>query len=302
MNWYKEYQTEWKEIIETVARELGKSEQMVEKDTIQSMFLFELAKSELPFVFKGGTSLSKAYNLVDRFSEDIDLSMNRRPTQSERVKSKELIIEIAENLGLVLSNPEEIKSRYDYNKYVFKYDSLFSVIPLEIIIETSYYQSVYPVDKHVVGSFVGRFCLDRNIILPVPFEAAEVMMNVQSIERTFVDKVFAVCDYKIQNMQDRDSRHLYDICKLLREVELNEELDKLIDMVRDDRMQSKNNPSAQLEYIIPDMLKEIIRSRFYEPDYKNVTQKLLYEDISYDYAIENGIAIIAESDVFIYKK
>lgn len=302
MNWYKEYQTEWKEIIVTVARELGKSEQMVEKDTIQSMFLFELAKSELPFVFKGGTSLSKAYNLVDRFSEDIDLSMNRRPTQSERVKSKELIIEIAENLGLVLSNSEEIRSRYDYNKYVFKYDSLFSVIPLEIIIETSYYQSVYPVDKHVVGSFVGRFCLERSIILPVPFEAAEVMLNVQSIERTFVDKVFAVCDYKIQNMQDRDSRHLYDICKLLREVELNEELDKLIDMVRDDRMQSKNNPSAQLEYIIPDMLKEIIRSRFYEPDYKNVTQKLLYEDISYDYAIENGIAIIAESDVFIYKK
>ena len=302
MNWYREYQAEWKEIIETVARELGRSEQMVEKDTIQSIFLFELAKSELPFVFKGGTSLSKAYNLIDRFSEDIDLSMNRRPTQSERVKSKELIIEIAENLGLVLSNPEEIKSRYDYNKYVFKYDSLFAVIPLEIIIETSYYQSVYPVDKHVVGSFVGRFCLDRNIILPVPFEAAEVMMNVQSIERTFVDKVFAVCDYKIQNMQDRDSRHLYDICKLLQEVELNEELNKLIDMVRDDRMQSKNNPSAQLEYIIPDMLKEIIRSRFYEPDYKNVTQKLLYEDISYDYAIENGIAIIAESDVFIYKK
>ena len=302
MNWYKEYQAEWKEIIETVARELGRSEQMVEKDTIQSMFLFELAKSELPFVFKGGTSLSKAYNLIDRFSEDIDLSMNRRPTQSERVKSKELIIEIAENLGLVLSNPEEIKSRYDYNKYVFKYDSLFSVIPLEIIIETSYYQSVYPVDKHVVGSFVGRFCLERNIILPVPFEAAEVMMNVQSVERTFVDKVFAVCDYKIQNMQDRDSRHLYDICKLLREVELNEELDKLIDMVRDDRMQSKNNPSAQPEYIIPDMLKDIIRSRFYEPDYKNVTQKLLYEDISYDYAIENGIAIIAESDVFVYKK
>ena len=302
MNWYREYQTEWKEIIETVARELGRSEQMVEKDTIQSMFLFELAKSELPFVFKGGTSLSKAYNLIDRFSEDIDLSMNRRPAQSERVKSKELIIEIAENLGLVLSNPEEIKSRYDYNKYVFKYDSLFSVVPLEIIIETSYYQSVYPVDKHVVGSFVGRFCLDRNIILPVPFEAAEVMMNVQSVERTFVDKVFAVCDYKIQNMQDRDSRHLYDICKLIREVELNEELDKLIDMVRDDRMQSKNNPSAQLEYIIPDMLKEIIRSRFYEPDYKNVTQKLLYEDISYDCAIENGIAIIAESDVFVYKK
>lgn len=156
MSWYKEHFAEWKEIIETVAREQGKSEQMVEKDTIQSMFLYELAKSELPFVFKGGTSLSKAYDLIDRFSEDIDLSMNRRPTQSERIKSKEMIIRIAESLGMTLSNPDEIKSRYDYNKYVFQYDSMFATIPLEIIVETSYYQAVYPVEKQMVGSFVGK--------------------------------------------------------------------------------------------------------------------------------------------------
>lgn len=83
MNWYKNHPEEWKEIIETVAREIGRTELMVEKDTVQSMFLYELAKAELPFVFKGGTSLSKAYNLIDRFSEDIDLSMNRKPTESE---------------------------------------------------------------------------------------------------------------------------------------------------------------------------------------------------------------------------
>lgn len=302
MSWYKEHFAEWKEIIETVAREQGRSEQMVEKDTIQSMFLFELAKSELPFVFKGGTSLSKAYDLIDRFSEDIDLSMNRRPTQSERVKSKEIIISIAEGLGLSLSNLDEIKSRYDYNKYVFQYDSMFATIPLEIIVETSYYQAVYPVEKHVVGGFVGKFCKERKIKLPVPFDAAEVYMNVQSVERTFIDKVFAVCDYKIQNMQDRDSRHLYDICKLLGKVKLDQQLDELIDVVRDDRMHSKNNPSAQLEHNIPEMLREIISSRFYESDYKNVTQKLLYEDIPYDYAIEHGIAIVAETDVFEYKK
>ena len=69
MSWYKEYRSQWKEIIETVARELGRTELMVEKDTIQSMFLLELSKSELPFVFKGGTSLSKAYNLIDRLQD-----------------------------------------------------------------------------------------------------------------------------------------------------------------------------------------------------------------------------------------
>lgn len=301
MNWYKENYSEWKEIIETVARELGRSEQMVEKDTIQSMFLCELAKEDIPFVFKGGTSLSKAYNLIDRFSEDIDLSMNRRPTQSERAHSKDVIISIAESLGLILSNPGDIKSRFDYNKYVFNYDSMFAEIPLEIIIETSYYQSVYPVEKHVVGSFVGKFCTEKNIELPVVFEGAEVVMNVQSVERTFIDKVFAVCDYKIQNMQDRDSRHLYDISKLIGSVKFDKDLDELIDKVRADRMKSKNNPSAQLKYNITKMLREIIESRFYESDYRNITQKLLYEGVSYDYAVEKGIQKIAETDLFEYK-
>jgi len=302
VNWYKNHSKEWKEIIETVAREIGRTELMVEKDTVQSMFLSELSKAELPFVFKGGTSLSKAYNMIDRFSEDIDLSMNRKPTESERKASKELIIQIAESLGMTLGNPDKIRSRYDYNKYVFKYMSLFVSMPVEIIIETSYYQTAYPVEKHEVGSFVGRFCEERGIDLPIPFKAAKVYMNVQSIRRTFVDKVFAICDYRIQNMQDRDSRHLYDICKLAGQLKMDEEMDALVDKVREDRMLSPNNPSAQLEYIIPEMLKEIIESKFYESDYKNVTQKLLYEDIDYDYAVQNGIALVAQSDVFIYKK
>ena len=78
MNWYKNHYIEWKEVLETVSREIKKAEILVEKDTIQSMFLNELSKVNLPFVFKGGTSLSKAYNLINRFSEDIDLSMQKR--------------------------------------------------------------------------------------------------------------------------------------------------------------------------------------------------------------------------------
>jgi len=302
MSWYNNYKNEWREIIETIASEQGHSNSMVEKDTIQSMFLKKLSESELPFVFKGGTSLSKAFNIIDRFSEDIDLSMNRKPTQSERKASKALIIHIADSLGLVLANPDDIQSRYDYNRYVFRYESLFYPFQMEIIVETSYYQIVYPVQKHTIHSFVGKFCEDNNIDLPIPFPEQSFDMNVQSLERTFIDKVFAVCDYRIQNMQERDSRHLYDICKLLPQVKLDEHLSKLIDDVRDDRMHSKNNPSAQLEYNIPDMLNEIIVSHFFESDYRDVTMKLLYENINYNYAIENGIAKIAKSDVFLYQK
>ena len=50
------------------------------------------------------------------------------------------------------------------------------------------------------------------------------------------------------------------------------------------------------------MLKEIISSRFYESDYNNITKKLLYEDVSYEEAISNGIAIVADMDIFKYKR
>lgn len=46
MSWYSEYRNEWKEIIEAVARECKRAELMVEKDTVQSMFLLELSKVE----------------------------------------------------------------------------------------------------------------------------------------------------------------------------------------------------------------------------------------------------------------
>ena len=134
--------------------------------------------------------------------------------------------------------------------------------------------------------------------MPVEFDAASFNMNVQSLERTFIDKVFAVCDYKIQNMMDRDSRHLYDIAKILPNINLDDNLKELVKLVRLDRSKSKNNPSANSKYNINEMLEDIIGTRFYEPDYKNITFKLLYDKISYDDAIKNGIEIILSTDVF----
>lgn len=298
MNWYREFREEWKEIIETVAAEKKRTVQMVEKDTIQAMFLAELSKEEIPFVFKGGTCLSKVYGLIDRFSEDIDLSVNRPITQSERKSTKKIITRIGEALGMSLSNPDNVFSNHDYNKYVFTYESLFSSIPLEIIVETSYYLTAFPCEKLAVHSFVSDFCKERSIELPIPFDAADCEINAQSLERTLIDKVFAICDYRIYDMRDRDSRHLYDISKLLTRVSLNYSLKPLIAEVRSDRLKLKNNPSAQPQYNITEMLEEIIVSRFYEADYRNITVKLLYENVTYDEAIEKGITLVAKSGLF----
>ena len=60
MNWYKDKQKEWLEIINVVSSEIKKDTTIIEKDLIQSLFLYRLSQYDFPFVFKGGTSLSKA--------------------------------------------------------------------------------------------------------------------------------------------------------------------------------------------------------------------------------------------------
>lgn len=271
---------------------------MVEKDMIQSMFLRSLSLSDVDLVFKGGTSLSKCFGLIERFSEDLDLSMERKPTEAEKKHVYTTIMSIAADLGLDLLNPESVMSRHNYNKYVFGYESLFAGSSLNIIVETSFYQEVYPVVIHKVDSFVGSFCAEREITLPIPFETESFNMPVQTLERTFIDKVFAICDYKIQGVQEGKSRHLYDIYKLLPKVSFSSELRELIDKVRKDRRSSKNNPSSQLSYDIPKLLGEIIDSRYFEEDYNTVTKKLLYENINYEEAITEGIANVIEACIF----
>ena len=57
---------------------MGLPEQAVEKDywvTVRLQLIFDSELSE-HIIFKGGTSLSKNGNLIERFSEDIDLAVN----------------------------------------------------------------------------------------------------------------------------------------------------------------------------------------------------------------------------------
>jgi predicted nucleotidyltransferase component of viral defense system len=68
-----------KNAYEQIAEATGMSAFAVEKDwwvvqTLSAVFETEISRQ---LVFKGGTSLSKAWNLIRRFSEDIDLAINR---------------------------------------------------------------------------------------------------------------------------------------------------------------------------------------------------------------------------------
>ena len=66
-------------VIQNTADKLNMSKAIVEKDLWVCMilkYLFSKFKYRDSIVFKGGTSLSKVYKLIERFSEDIDLALD----------------------------------------------------------------------------------------------------------------------------------------------------------------------------------------------------------------------------------
>jgi len=67
----------FKELIDTTAKNLNLPFLYIEKDYWVTYVLKNLANSQYSdiAIFKGGTSLSKAYRIIDRFSEDIDLAV-----------------------------------------------------------------------------------------------------------------------------------------------------------------------------------------------------------------------------------
>ena len=70
-----------KALFQNTAAKMGLTEAIVEKDywvCFMLDYLFHRCKWKNSIAFKGGTSLSKAYGLIERFSEDIDLILDWR--------------------------------------------------------------------------------------------------------------------------------------------------------------------------------------------------------------------------------
>ena len=302
MNWYKEYGNEWREIIEVVAGEEHRTTQMVEKDTIQSMFLLGLSKSELPFVFKGGTSLSKAYALIDRFSEDIDLNVQseKKPSESKRRQLKANITQIISDLEFELTNADSIKSRRDYNRYIIDYPSSLSAAYLkeQLIVETAIYQRAYPTKVMSADSLIYQYLHENGCgDFIKQYDLEPFTLNVQTAERTMIDKMYALADYYLLNTTTEHSRHIYDIYKLSEIVTVDDTLKELALSVAEERRPHKMCLSVQNGKNVTEILREVIDKKTYKEDYDTITVPLLFEAVSYNTAV-SALENILQNGIF----
>ena len=299
---HKENKELFRDIISIVSERKNVTTDIVEKDYYVTMILYLLSQKEIEVIFKGGTSLSKAYGVIDRFYEDIDITFKEHLGESRRKKLKYNILKpIAEDLEIEIKNWKDIESDKNYNHYDFYYNSVsdnsnFSGLSPFVKLETALMSYSFPTERRQISNYIYDTLKNEEPELIKKYNLIPFEMSVQCLNRTLADKIFAVCDYYLQGKAQRNSRHLYDIFKLLNYVEIDEEFVELMMKVREHRktVGEKIAPAANENVDILQLAREIYDSRFYENDYHNTTENIISDEIDYSIVIERYIQVVKE--------
>lgn len=284
-----ENKKDFSDLILLASRDTGISSSIIEKDYYVTIFLSELVSLAPDIVFKGGTSLSKGYGIINRFSEDIDLNYDyggKKPSESMRRLMKNAILSAGDKVGLEFlgSDRNRIPYKQDYLRYDFSYHAIFSNDSLKsmVLVETSVRSPSFPLNVCQIGSELQKYLEkigDNESIYE--FGLGTFPMKTQAIERTFADKLYAVADYYLQNMEERDSRHLYDLYCMRPYIKLDAKFLSFLNEIREVRRTQPNNPSAQSEHTLSYILQEVVDTDFYKFDYEKYTVPLLFDAVSY---------------------
>ena len=264
----------------------------VEKDYWLTLVLKEVFNNDIDFVFKGGTSLSKCYHIINRFSEDVDIAYvapYHELSRNQIEKRFKRIEKAIDDTGLEIENLSNLSRGRYFNQFRCPYTSMFSDNSIEkkVLVELAVQTPSFPNVKVQIQSFIGEY-FDKvgrhDLTIQYGLEPFEVL--TQSLERTLVDKTFAICDYYLNSKFEKHSRHLYDLSKILPKVTLNEEIMDLFKSVKTFREQLSIALSSRGDKKIYEYLGEIIKNDSYKNDYERLTRNLLYDHISYGTALE----------------
>lgn len=278
----------------------------IEKDWWVTLCLnasFSLPYSE-HIVFKGGTSLSKGWDLIERFSEDIDLAIDRKFFGFEGVISKTQIrklrkqscefisSEFLKGLTQLLTDWGAIAecelfaqpvtdSDKDPQVIEIHYNSVVDTseyLPQRVLIEVSSRSLMEPTEIREINSIL-------NINFPkLSFASDPFLIPTVLPQRTFLEKIFLLHEEFSQETEKirigRLSRHLYDLVRLM-------DTEHGVAAIQDRELyknivahREKFNPLRGLDYgnHSPDKIKIIPNDtviKDYENDYNEMTKFMI---------------------------
>ena len=230
-----------REAINTVALQTGLPPSSIEKDWWVTQVLKAL--HTLPYAeyiaFKGGTSLSKCWNLIARFSEDVDIALSREFLGFGGELSK---TQISDRLRRAACSFVREKMQYDVQKALMNLGIRADAFSVDVVITpvtttdpeviTITYHSLYEVSPYIKNTvkieISGRSMMEPiekkainaavdTLFSKAPFAEKPFEVNVVIPERTFLEKVFLLHEEFRKNevRVERMSRHIYDLAMMM---------------------------------------------------------------------------------------
>lgn len=214
-------------LLEDIHAKTGYRTDVLEKDYYVVLILSELAemqKAGLPAYFKGGTALYKALKTTNRFSEDIDLSVDTRDcsrSQSDKrlERATKKYASLPRDSAQGRTNRSEVITVYTYDP-VTAYDSTDALQRFgKLKIEATSFTISEPVDTLEVSAMLYDLATeDQKRILESIYDVKPFDIQTITMERIFVDKLFAAEAYvrnsSVEHRAFEAAKHIYDLAVL----------------------------------------------------------------------------------------
>lgn len=309
-NWVNLSIEERQTILANVAGEKGIDDNAVEKDFWVSMALKAVfsSPSSKGIVFKGGTSLSKGWGLIERFSEDCDLAIDRTVlgfgeelTKKQRTSLRKEAKKFVDNtlvsevdkylneLGLSghfsINNPPVKESDKDPTEFFIEYKSILPeknpYIAERVKVEMSCRSLTEPFEVLKMRSMIEDAYPDESFTQP-KFDVPTVLPG-----KTFLEKIFLLHEEFNRPgggiKMDRLTRHLYDIEKMMDKnfaIEVMNNTNLYTEIVEHrskftawSGLNYKTHHPSIISFLPPETLTQILRD-----DYRKMQEGFIYKD------------------------
>jgi predicted nucleotidyltransferase component of viral defense system len=303
MKWFSLPKDRQELIIKQTAQRTGNLPIVIEKDIWVCIVLKVLFESELKDVilFKGGTSLSKDYDIIKRFSEDIDIAIDKSYLGFTEPISKTQIDILRERVyqftekdlsklvreRLVEFGIQEDEFYLDIDEQIVKKDPVKLILAYKSIVEDQdrYVRPIVIIEVSGRSMNEPKENVEINTEIFIQFPAimeADISCRVSVVvpERTCLEKVFLLHEEftKPKPKTERMSRHLFDIHKIVKIIGIDKVLDaELFYKIKDHR--SVYTPIKTTDYDFLKMtnirfLPKDDLEKLFEDDYKLMQENM----------------------------
>lgn len=301
-------------VLDMAENTLNIKKHFIEKDYWLCMCLQRMVRADDAHhaVFKGGTSLTKAYNIGNRFSEDLDVAIADAHLMSGN-RLKTTIRHVAHSMTQELQEvvKAETSKGSHYHKAFYHYPTI-SDVPTsnavrvgELLLEINSFANPYPWKMRTIRSFIAEYMYQSgNAALVEQFDLADFEVPTLDKTRTMTEKLVSLmrCSLADEYMTQMTAkiRHFYDLHYLYQDSECREYIqsaefsEDFGNLLEHDRQSFAKPTGWQQRQLSESPLITNLHTTWLllQPTYLRELPQLAYRDIPSADAIESSIQSI----------